>query len=50
LPGYDANVEAICCRLEHADGGGVEVFVPFHNRSNRYEFDKPVVLSRSRQC
>jgi hypothetical protein len=45
LPGYADKVDAICCQLEHADGGAVQVFVPFRKGFlRRLKFDGPVAL------
>lgn len=45
LPGYDGEVDAVCCQIEHVDTRPVHIFVPFRQGApDRLEYDKPVVL------
>ena len=45
LPGYAGKVDAVCCQVELAVGGAVQVLVPFRKGFlGRLKFDGPVAL------
>lgn len=44
LPGYDDNVDAICCFIERASQPAIDFYVPFRKGLLGYKYDKPVAL------
>jgi hypothetical protein len=49
LPGYTDKVDAICCQLEAQGKPSLQVFVPYQQTANGWEYDQLVVLGDYRR-
>jgi hypothetical protein len=49
LPGYPDKVDAICCQLQADSKPSLQVFVPYRQTANGWEYDQLVVLGNCRR-